>query len=71
MGGNKGVKDERAGFIHFGRPDLLPGEDGEPKFWIEPEEGFQAMFPSYAWHGTQPFESESPRVTVAMDVTAD
>lgn len=61
--------DKRAGHLHFGRPDQLPGEEGEPKHWIAPQEGYMAMFPSYIWHGTQPFSSEQPRVTVAMDVT--
>lgn len=66
---SKASEDKRAGHIHFGRPDGLPGEDGEPRFWVEPKEGYMAMFPSYVWHGTQPFSSDAPRVTVAMDVT--
>ncbi|HUL47329.1 MAG TPA: putative 2OG-Fe(II) oxygenase [Steroidobacteraceae bacterium] len=26
------------------------------------------LFPSYFWHGTVPFASEQPRLTVAFDV---
>jgi hypothetical protein len=25
------------------------------------------LFPSYFWHGTLPFESDQPRMTVAFD----
>jgi hypothetical protein len=25
------------------------------------------LFPSYFWHGTVPFQSDQPRVTVAFD----
>jgi hypothetical protein len=26
------------------------------------------VFPSYFWHGTLPFRSDSPRLTVAFDM---
>ena len=27
-----------------------------------------ALFPSYMWHGTVPFEDEQPRMTIAFDM---
>lgn len=57
-----------AGHIQFGVPmdelDLtLP-----PKRIVKPEVGTLVLFPSYMWHGTIPFSSEQPRITVAFDL---
>ena len=35
---------------------------------IEPKPGHLVFFPSYFWHGTYPFESEEPRMTVPCDI---
>jgi hypothetical protein len=29
------------------------------------------LFPSYMWHGTIPFRSDEPRMTVAFDVVPE
>jgi len=29
------------------------------------------LFPSYFWHGTLPFHSDQPRLTVAFDVVPE
>jgi hypothetical protein len=36
---------------------------------IRPIRGRLALFPSYVWHGTVPFQDEQPRVTIAFDVS--
>ncbi len=61
------VKDETAkqGWIKFGEPALdvaLPMRRA-----IQPAPGRLVLFPSYMWHGTVPFRSASPRLTIAFD----
>jgi hypothetical protein len=34
---------------------------------VTPVPGRLAIFPSYVWHGTAPFESAAARLTVAFD----
>jgi tetratricopeptide (TPR) repeat protein len=57
----------RAGWLKFGQPHALPGADEPPEFWVKPERGLLALFPSYMWHGTETFASPEPRITVAFD----
>lgn len=59
--------DDKAGWINFGRPNELPGCDDEPDKWIQPRAGVLALFPSYIYHGTEPFVSDSYRTTVVFD----
>lgn len=58
---------DKAGWINFGRPNELPGCDNEPDKWIQPKPGVLALFPSYIYHGTEPFVSDSYRTTVVFD----
>ena len=62
------ASDPRAGFIKFGEPDIDIGEFGTPRRYIQPAVGKLVLFPSYMWHGTVPFQSAHPRMTVAFDV---
>ncbi len=57
-----------AGHIQFGEPVAELGLDLTAKRTIRPEVGKLALFPSYMWHGTVPFSSAHPRMTVAFDV---
>lgn len=61
----------QAGYIQFGKPpdELVLGL--EPRRVVRPEPGRLVLFPSYFWHGTVPFEDESPRLTVAFDMVPD
>ena len=61
--------DDIAGYIQFGQPPVDLGLDLPPRRVIRPEVSHLALFPSYMWHGTVPFEDESPRITVAFDMT--
>lgn len=56
-----------AGALTFGEPEEGLGLDLEPRRVVTPRAGMLAIFPSYAWHGTVPFESTSPRLTAAFD----
>ena len=56
-----------AGALAFGVPDSTLGLALSPRRIVRPREGQLVIFPSYFWHGTIPFESEIPRLTVAFD----
>lgn len=55
------------GALAFGVPDALVGLDLAPRRVVGPKAGQLVVFPSYFWHGTVPFESQSARLTVAFD----
>lgn len=59
----------QAGHIQFGQPPAELGLALAPRRVLAPRPGMLALFPSYMWHGTIPFEDESPRLTVAFDMT--
>ena len=42
-----------------------------PRRVVKPEAGTLVLFPSYMWHGTIPFHSQQPRLTVAFDLLPD
>jgi tetratricopeptide (TPR) repeat protein len=57
-------KDQQ-GWITFGQPDF---ENGPAiRRTIQPKVGQLILFPSYTWHGTLPFQGETPRTTIAFD----
>jgi len=62
-----GSPDNQAGWIQFGQPLEDLGLDLEPRRLIQPREGLLALFPSYMWHGTIPFDDVAPRLTIAFD----
>lgn len=55
------------GALTFGVPDASLGLDLGPQRIVAPEPGMLVLFPSYVWHGTVPFSSAEPRMTVAFD----
>jgi tetratricopeptide (TPR) repeat protein len=58
----------REGWLRFGRPGLALAEEMAAEHWIRPEPGLVALFPSYMWHGTEPFGGDEPRLTMAFDL---
>ena len=56
-----------AGWLRLGRPGIVTQPALEPDFRVKPEPGKLVLFPSYMWHGVEPFESDAPRLTVAFD----
>nr|WP_314438593.1 putative 2OG-Fe(II) oxygenase [uncultured Brevundimonas sp.] len=56
----------REGWLRFGAPPILP--DMAAEHYVRPQPGTLVLFPSYMWHGTQPFGGEASRLTLAFDV---
>lgn len=62
-------EEKKAGWIRFGQPDFESSHfDLGAQQAVQPRVGRLVLFPSFMWHGTVPFEDESPRLTVAFDV---
>ena len=58
----------REGFLKFGEPGNPTQPKLEAEYFIRPEPGLLALFPSYFWHGTVPFGGDDTRLTIAFDL---
>lgn len=58
----------RAGWLRFGAARLGVGLDLPAEYWVEPQPGRVVLFPSWMWHGTEPFSGAGERLTIAFDV---
>lgn len=58
---------EKPGFLRLGATGLS-GVDLEAERWFKPEAGAVVFFPSYIWHGVEPFQSARPRITAPFDL---
>jgi len=56
------------GTLSFGAPGMITTPSLEAELSVRPAVGQLLLFPSYFWHGTLPFVSDQPRLTVAFDV---
>jgi tetratricopeptide (TPR) repeat protein len=59
------------GILSFGAPGMITTPSLDAELSVRPDVGLLVLFPSYFWHGTLPFHSEQPRLTVAFDVVPD
>jgi tetratricopeptide (TPR) repeat protein len=59
------------GILSFGAPGVLTTPSLPAELSVEPQVGLLVLFPSYFWHGTLPFHSDQPRLTVAFDAVPD
>jgi tetratricopeptide (TPR) repeat protein len=59
------------GILSFGAPGMVTMPALNAELSVRPEVGLLVLFPSYFWHGTLPFHSEQPRLTVAFDAVPD
>jgi len=59
------------GILSFGAPGMLTTPSLPAELSVSPEVGLLVLFPSYFWHGTLPFHSDQPRLTVAFDAVPD
>ena len=59
------------GILSFGAPGMITTPLLDAELSLRPEVGQLVLFPSYFWHGTLPFHSEQPRLTVAFDVVPE
>lgn len=62
---------KREGWIHFGQPGVPLKPKVEPIRYVQPQEGVVAVFPSYLWHATTPFNSDHTRTTIVADIVPD
>lgn len=62
-----GAATSRGGWLSFGKPPY-PIAGLEPTGWVQPAVGRLALFPSYQWHGVEPFPGHGERMTIAFDV---
>jgi hypothetical protein len=60
--------ERREGWLKFGEPNFEAGFAEPVRRAVQPVRGRLVLFPSYTWHGTIPFHSQSTRTTVAFDV---
>ncbi len=58
---------EKQGWIRFGRPPLELDPPMAPARYVRPKPGRLVLFPSYMWHGTEPFTTDERRMTIAFD----
>jgi tetratricopeptide (TPR) repeat protein len=56
-----------AGWLRFGKPGVVTRPELAADHHLRPEPGKLVLFPSYMWHGVEPFSSDVPRLTVAFD----
>lgn len=59
---------DRAGWIKFGETSLGLKENEKTGKEICPKSGLCVLFPSYFWHGTHPFHSDTNRLTIPCDI---
>lgn len=59
---------EKAGWLKLGEPGFTTKPPLGPEQFVRPEPGSLILFPSYMWHGTVPFQSKTPRLSVAFDL---
>lgn len=60
--------NDRTGWLRLGKPAVPTIPVLEADHYVRPEPGLLVLFPAYMWHGVEPFEDESPRLSVAFDV---
>ncbi|MBS0591618.1 MAG: tetratricopeptide repeat protein [Proteobacteria bacterium] len=59
---------DRSGWLQFGEPGYPTVPVLDAQHFIRPEPGLLALFPSYFWHGTVPFQGDDTRLTIAFDL---
>tara|TARA_R110000868_G_scaffold207020_3_gene456021 strand:- start:332 stop:2134 length:1803 start_codon:yes stop_codon:yes gene_type:complete len=58
---------DRAGWLRLGASGVA-GLELPAERYIRPEPGYAVFFPSYMWHGVEPFTSDEIRVTAPFDL---
>lgn len=66
--GEDRVNPGNPGWLKFGEPGIPTQPPLAPEHGIRPQPGLLALFPSYFWHGTVPFDGDDTRLTIAFDV---
>jgi tetratricopeptide (TPR) repeat protein len=63
--------ESREGALSFAEPGLVTTPPLPAQYTVRPQPGMLVLFPSYFWHGTVPFKSDQPRLTVAFDAVPE
>lgn len=58
----------RQGWLRFGAAPIGGGRTLSAQHWVRPVRGWLVLFPSWLWHGTEPFTGEGDRLSVAFNV---
>lgn len=61
------LASDRAGFLRLGASGVR-GLDLPAERWFRPAPGTVVFFPSYVWHGVEPFRSDRVRVAAPFDL---
>jgi tetratricopeptide (TPR) repeat protein len=56
------------GFLKFGEPGPPTRPQMASEHLVRPEPGLLVLFPSYMWHGTEPFAAQETRLSCAFDI---
>lgn len=59
--------ETQQGWLKFGEAPFDFGRPGAVRRAVKPVPGQLVLFPSYMWHGTNPFHSAQTRTTIAFD----
>jgi tetratricopeptide (TPR) repeat protein len=62
------IAKEPQGWLAFGRPGVPTAPALPPTRHVRPVPGQLVLFPSYLWHGTEPFSGDASRLAVAFDL---
>jgi len=58
----------KGGWLRLGKPGVATRPPLGADHHVPPQPGRLVLFPSYVWHGVEPFQSAEPRLTIAFDV---
>lgn len=56
-----------AGWLRLGAPGIATVPPLAADAFVQPKPGLLVLFPAYVWHGVVPFESDTPRLSIAFD----
>ena len=56
------------GWLRLGQPPFATQLARKPQRYVKPLPGKLMLFPSYMWHGKEPFTTDERRLTMAFDV---
>lgn len=58
---------EHSGWLRLGAPGVATMPPLPADAFVRPQPGLLVLFPAYVWHGVVPFESDTPRLSIAFD----
>jgi tetratricopeptide (TPR) repeat protein len=65
------IETGHEGWLKFGEPGAATDPTMAAEHFVKPKAGTLVLFPSYMWHGTEPFAGDEPRLSIAFDALPD